>query len=319
MSDLTPKTDAYLRTSYPDDEIDLRELFGVLWAAKFKIIAITAVFAVGSVFYALSIPNQYKATSLLAPAQSGGGGLSSALGQLGGLASLAGVSIGGGESSESQIAQEVMKSRSFVESFIANNDLAVEVYAAKGWNKSSDSLMINGDVYDVTDEAWLLEGDETGELGPPSGWALFQRFRGMLSISQDKKSGLVSVSIEYYSPRMAKELLDLYVAAINEHMQARQVAKVSNNIRYLEVQIAKTSIAEMREVFYTIIEEQTKNKMVAEASPEYAFSAISPSMIPEEKSKPKRALICVLGTLLGGMLGVLVALIRHYVFAKSDD
>ena len=46
------------------------------------------------------MPNQYKATALLAPAQSSGGGLSGALGQLGGLASLAGVSIGGGESSE---------------------------------------------------------------------------------------------------------------------------------------------------------------------------------------------------------------------------
>ena len=32
-----------------DDEIDLRELFGVLWAGKIKIVAITAVFAVASV------------------------------------------------------------------------------------------------------------------------------------------------------------------------------------------------------------------------------------------------------------------------------
>ena len=100
-------------------------------------------------------------------------------------------------------------------------------------------------------------------------------------------------------------------------MQARQVKKVSNNISYLEAQIGKTSIAEMREVFYTIIEEQTKNKMVAEASPDYAFVAVSPSMVPEEKSQPKRALICILGTLLGGMLSVLLVLVMHY--AKKSD
>ena len=82
-----------------DDEIDLKELFLVLWSGKFIIAAITAVFAITSVLYALSVPNQYKATALLAPAQSDGGGLSSALGQLGGLASLAGVSIGEGSSS----------------------------------------------------------------------------------------------------------------------------------------------------------------------------------------------------------------------------
>ena len=299
-----------------DDEIDLRELFSVLWAGKVKIIAITAVFAVASVIYALSVPNQYKATALLAPAQSDGGGLSGALGQLGGLASLAGVSIGGGESSESQIAQEIMKSWSFVEGFIADNDLAVEVYAAEGWSKGSNELQINQDAYDSEGSEWLIE-DDSGVVGPPSSWQLFKAFSDKLSVSEDKKSGLVSVSIEYYSPQIAKQWLDLYISAINKHMQERQVEKVSNNISYLEAQIGKTSIAEMREVFYTIIEEQTKNKMVAEASPDYAFVAVSPSMVPEEKSQPKRASICILGTLLGGMFSVLLVLVMHYA-RKSD-
>ena len=299
-----------------DDEIDLRELFSVLWAGKVKIIAITAVFAVASVIYALSVPNQYKATALLAPAQSDGGGLSGALGQLGGLASLAGVSIGGGESSESQIAQEIMKSWSFVEGFIADNDLAVEVYAAEGWSKGSNELQINQDAYDSEGSEWLIE-DDSGVVGPPSSWQLFKAFSERVAVSEDKKSGLVSVSIEYYSPQIAKQWLDLYISAINKHMQERQVKKVSNNISYLEAQIGKTSIAEMREVFYTIIEEQTKNKMVAEASPDYAFVAVSPSMVPEEKSQPKRALICILGTLLGGMLSVLLVLVMHYA-RKSD-
>ena len=301
-----------------DDEIDLKELFGVLWASKVLIAAITVIFAISSVLYALSIPNQYKATAVLAPAQSDGGGLSSALGQLGGLASLAGVSIGEGSSSEAQIAQEIMKSWSFVESFIAKNKLEVEVYAAKGWSKGSGELKIDNDVYDIDTQSWLLEDAETGELTPPTSWQLFERFNAMTSVSQDKQSGLVSVSIEYYSPVIAKEWLDLYIGAINEHMQARQVAKVSLNISYLEAQIAKTSITEMREVFYTIIEEQTKNKMVAEASPDYAFVAVSPSMVPEKKSKPSRALICVLGTLLGGMLGVVIVLIRHSARSEPE-
>ena len=300
-----------------DDEIDLRELFGVLWAGKVKIIAIIAIFAVASVIYALSVPNQYKATALLAPAQSSGGGLSGALGQLGGLASLAGVSIGVGESSEAQIAQEIMKSWSFIDGFITDNDLAVEVFAAEGWSKGSNKLKINDDNYDVEKNEWLIEDDDTGELRPPSSWELFEEFSERLAVSEDKKSALVSVSIEYYSPQIAKQWLDMYVSAVNAHMQERKVAEVTNNINYLQAQIEKTSIAEMREVFYTIIEEQTKNKMVAEASPEYAFVAVSPSMVPEEKSQPKRALICILGTLLGGMLSVLLVLIMHY--AKKTD
>ena len=295
-----------------DDEIDLRELFGILWAGRIKILAITAVFAITSVFYALSVPDQYKATALLSPAQSSGGGLSGALGQLGGLAAMAGVSLGGGETSEAQVAQEIMKSWNFIDGFIESNKLAVEVYAADGWNKGSNELQIDSDIYDVSKNQWLVEDDDTGELGPPSSWKLFEKFSEKLAVSENKKSGLLSVSIEYYSPQIAKQWLDLYVAAINDHMQKRKMAKVTRNIEYLEAQIKKTNIAEMQEVFYTIIEEQIKSKMLAEASPDYAFVVVSPSMVPEEKSQPKRALICILGTLLGGMLSVLWVLVMHY-------
>jgi len=300
-----------------DDEIDLRELFGVLWAGKIKIIAITAVFAIASIIYALSVPDQYKATALLAPAQSSGGGLSGALGQLGGLASLAGVSLGGGESSEGQIAQEIMKSWSYIEGFIAENNIAVEVFAAEGWSKGSNELKIDADLYDTETKTWLAENNNTGEVGPPSSWKLFESFSKRLAVSEDKKSGLVSVSFEYYSPLIAKQWVDMYVESINRFMQQRQMDKVTRNIEYLQEQIGKTSIAEMQDVFYSIIEEQTKSKMLAEASPDYAFVAVGPSMVPEQKSQPKRALICILGTLLGGMLSLLLVLVMHYA-RKSD-
>ena len=300
-----------------DDEIDLRELFGVLWAGSRKIIAITAVFAFVSVIYALSLSDQYKATVLLAPAQSDSSDLSGALGQLGGLASLAGVDIGGGDSSEAKMAQEIMKSWSFIDGFIADNDLAVELCAVQDWSQGSNELLINDGVYDTENKQWLSSKNECDVRGPPSSWVLFQAFSERLVVSENKKTGLVAVHIEYYSPQIAKQWLDMYVAAINAHMQQRQMEKVTNNINYLQAQIEKTSIAEMREVFYTIIAEQTKNKMVAEASPEYAFVAVSPSMVPEEKSQPERAFICIIGTLLGGILSVLLVLVMHYA-RKSD-
>ena len=158
-----------------DDEIDLRELFAVLWAGRLKIIAITIIFAFASLIYALLVPNQYQATALLAPSQSDGGDLSGALGQLGGLASLAGVSIGGADSTESQIAQEIMKSWSFIENFIAENDLAVEVYAAENWDKGTNKLQIDQDIYDTKTKTWLVE-DDYGQQGPPSSWELYESF-----------------------------------------------------------------------------------------------------------------------------------------------
>jgi uncharacterized protein involved in exopolysaccharide biosynthesis len=295
-----------------DDEINLRELFTVLWVDKIKIISVTAIFAILSVFYALSVPNQYKASALLVPAQQQAGGISGALAQLGGIASLAGVSLGSGDSSESQIAQRIMQSWSFIEDFIKTNNLEIDVFAAEGWDRASGKLQIDEDLYNSGITQWLVRNDETNKVGMPSSWQLFETFTEMLSVSEDKKTGLVSVSIEYYSPQVAKQWLDMYISAINKHMQERQMEKVTRNIEYLEAQIAKTTIAEMQEVFYTIIEEQLKSKMLAEANPDYAFVPVSPSMVPEQKSQPKRALICILGTLLGAMLSVLLVLIMHH-------
>ena len=300
-----------------DDEINLRELFTVLWVGKIKIIAITAMFAIMSVFYALSVPNQYKASVSLVPAQQQSGGISGALAQLGGIASLAGVSLGSGDSSESQIAQRIMQSWSFIDDFIKSNNLEIDIFAAEGWDRASGKLNIDEDLYNSGTKQWLVKNEETNKVGMPSSWRLFETFTEILSVSEDKKTGLVSMSIEYYSPQIAKQWLDMYISAINKHMQERQMAKVTRNIEYLEAQIAKTTIAEMQEVFYTIIEEQLKSKMLAEANPDYAFVAVSPSMVPEQKSQPKRALICILGTLLGGMLSILMVLIMHY--AKKSN
>ena len=107
------------------DEVDLGELLGVLWAGKKIIVAVTAVFALVSVIYALSIANEYKATAVISPSQGGGSSmLGSMSSQLGGLASLAGINVGGNSGGESERALEIMKSQSFIVEFIEQNDLS---------------------------------------------------------------------------------------------------------------------------------------------------------------------------------------------------
>ena len=308
------RTDAPLAMEY-DDEIDLRELFAVLWAGRKLIAYVTSAFAVIAVIVALMTPNQYKATAVIAPAKGGSssmlGGLGAMASQFGGLASLAGIELGGSEGGEAQEALEIMQSWGFIEEFIAKNNLAVEVFAAEGWSAHNNKLSIDGSLYDSEQQQWV-RNPPSGKTIEPTGWELYKEFIERLSVSTDKKTGLLSVSVEYYSPIIAKQWVDLYIATINEHMRDRKLSQVNRNIEYLEVQIDKTAIAGMREVFYQVIEEQIKNKMLAEASPEYAFTTVSRAMVPEEKSQPKRVLICILATLLGGMLSVLVVLVMHY-------
>ena len=115
----------------------------------------------------------------------------------------------GGESSEAQIAQEIMKSWNFVEKFIVENNIAVEVYAAEGWNRSTNQLQIDSDLFDSETKTWLVENSHTGKTGPPSSWELFQAFSERFSVSEDREMGLITVSIEHYSPILAKQWLDM--------------------------------------------------------------------------------------------------------------
>lgn len=300
-------------TSAYGDEVDVKELFSILWAGKNRIVAMTAVFALASVFYALSIANEFRATAVISPSQGGGSSmLGSMAAQFGGLASLAGINIGGNSSGESDRALEIMTSQSFIVEFIEQNDLAVPLFAAEGWNRDSNQLEINADLYDSKEQRWLRDS-LPGRPSEPSSWELYQAFLERLSVVEENKGGLVVVSIEYFSPEMARDWVDTFITAINEHMRQRKLMQVNRNIEYLEAQIQKTAIADMREVFYQVIEEQIKSKMLAEASPEYVFSTVNRPMLPEIKSKPSRALICVLLTLLGAVFGGLFVLFQHYL------
>ena len=300
-----------------DDEIDLRELFTALWLYRRLIGIITATTTILALIYALLTPNQYQATAVLAPTQQDGGGLSAALSQFGGLASLAGINLVDSKGNEVRIAQQVMQSRSFIEQFIKQSGIAVEVMAVKGWDANADRLIIDSDIYSSTNRQWTRTPPK-GRAAEPSPWELYEVFEEMLSVSEDKKSGFVTVSIEYFSPYLAKQWVDNYILAVNLYLQQRKLRRINKNIQYLEEQIEITSVAEMRQIFFTLIEEQIKSKMLVEASPDYAFITVSEAMVPEEKSQPKRGLIVILAALLGIMLSVAVALMQFYWFNRNS-
>lgn len=301
-----------------DDEIDLRELFIALWKGKWIIIATTFIFAVGAVLYALSQPNIYKADALLAPAESSGsGGLAKMAGQLGGLATLAGVNLGSGESSQTDLAAQVMKSRQFIQHFIEKYELLVPLMAGKEWDLSSNQLIINNELYDEQTRTWLREPQGLRGAKPTAQEAHEMFVKEILTVSSDKTSGLYTVSVSHYSPYIAQQWVTWLVEEINQVMRERTIAESTQNLNYLQEQLQRTSVADMQATFYKLIEEQTKSLMLAEVQDEFVFKVIDPAVVPELKDKPKRALICVLGTLLGGMLGVAMVLVR-FAFRKED-
>jgi len=305
-------------TADGSDEIDLRELWNVLWNGKWVIIGITFVFAIASVLYAISLPNIYKSEALLAPAEeNSGGGLAGMAGSLGGLASLAGVNIGGGGVDKTAIAIEILKSREFNAQFVQKYDLLIPLMAAKGWDRKLNQLVIDKDIYDEAKKKWVRE-PKPPRAAEPSLQEAYKEFMELLDVSKDKEIGLVSLGVEHYSPRIAKEWVDLLVKEINAEVKQRDMEEARKSIEYLSNQLEKTAISDMKAVFYELIEEQTKTVMFAEVRDEYVFKTIDEAVSPELKFKPKRSLICILGAMLGSMFGSMYVLGTYFVKGKRE-
>jgi uncharacterized protein involved in exopolysaccharide biosynthesis len=300
MSDLTPKTDACLSSTYPDDEIHFKELFMVLWSSKWLISAFTSAAASVSVMVVLLFPNIYTANALLAPAKNSSAGLSGLMKQYGGLASLAGVSLSGGEEgSSAQLRIQLTRSRSFIGDFVVRHDILPELMAVESWEVGSGTLVFDSKAYDASSKTWVRDV-ERPKLAMPSMLEAHEEFMSVLGISEDKQTGYVTVSVEHHSPNVAAQWVSWLVEDINAVVKAQDVDEAFTSIEYLTQQIANTSLAELQAMFFELIQSQTESIMLAEVRPEYVFKAINSAVIPEEKSKPSRLLICVLGTLLGG-------------------
>jgi len=295
-----------------DDEIDLAELWRAVWAGKFTIIAISFIFAIASIFFALSKPNVYKASAILAPASAeGGGGLSALAGQFGGLASMAGINLGESGGDKTALAIEILKSRSFIENYIAKHELLVPLMAAEKWDMATDTLILNNDLYDQVNSKWVRDVKPPKKV-EPSSWEAFKQFSDLLSVSQDKTTSMVTIEIEYFSPAMAQQWLTWLISDINDFMRDQDQKEAQASIDYLTQELESIQVTTMETVFYQLIEEQTKSMMLTKVKAEYVLKTIDPPQVPEQKAGPKRALIVVLGTMLGGMLSVLIVLIRYF-------
>jgi len=311
MSELTPNNAPFLQNPYPDDEIDLKELFSVLWSGKGLISAVTGLAAAISVVVALLLPNIYTASALLAPAESSAGGLSSLMKQYGGLASLAGVSLPGDEEgSDAVLGMELMQSRAFVGDFIERRGILPALMAAKRWDSESRELLLDPDIYDTQTGVWVRDVDPP-KRPKPSLLEAHEVFVESLGVIEDDETGYVTVTFEHRSPEVAAQWVSWLVEDVNAAVKAQDVAEAKKSIEYLTQQVANTSLADLQAMFFELIQSQTETVMLAEVRPEYVFKTIDPAVVPEEKSKPSRVLICVLGTLLGGMMGVTIVLIRH--------
>ena len=309
-----------LSNQSPDfgDEIDLRELIRVLWQGKFWIIGTTFIAAVISIAIALRQPNIYRAEALLVATDEGSGGLTRLASQYGGLATLAGVNIPSGNSNQKTIGIAKLQSRRFIADFVERRNILPELMAASAYNINTGDLSYDLAIFDPETRIWTRDVEPPSQKKPSSQQA-FLKMTQILSVTEDIATGFVTVSIENLSPLIASEWVMWLVDDLNREMMLEATAESEQSINYLTEQLKNTQIVALQQVFYSLIEEQTKTLMLANSRPEYLFQTIDPAIASEARYGPNRRLTVVLGTIFGGILSVLGVLIRHYSFRIVED
>jgi len=299
-----------------NDIVSFKKLFSIIFRMKWFILFVTLVFAAGSIYIAKDKPNVYTAKGIFVPAQSdSGGGLSQLAGQFGGLAGMAGISLGGGKGDDNAIALELLKSRSFLQHFIKKHNILPELLATNTWDSETNTLVYDETMYLENEKKWV-RGAPPGRKVIPTPWEGYYTLLNLIQVEYISKKGFINISVTYLSPEIATKWLNLLIADLNSYWRLQEKKIAVDSIEYLQQQVKKTNNSEMQTIFYSIIAEQTQKILLTEVRKEYLFKTLAPIVIPEEKSAPSRALIVAAGTFLGGLLSLLFSFV--YVNVRPE-
>jgi uncharacterized protein involved in exopolysaccharide biosynthesis len=263
-----------------ESEINFVALFWIAWSQKYLVIAICLISGVIAAIFALTATPMFRAQIVVTEVRDTGmgGGANGLMGQLGGLASIAGLNLNANGPDAEHLA--VLESRGLVQEFVKRFDLTALILGKKV----------------VADPQWFA----------------VEWFRkNVIELKEEKLKGTVVINFEWRDPAVAARWANDFVALANELLRNRAVLESTRNIEYLNMQLPKTTVVEVQHAIYGLIEAETKSLMVAHGRADYAFTVVDPAVPPAMRFSPRRTLIVISGLILGGMLGVLVALARN--------
>jgi capsular polysaccharide biosynthesis protein len=237
----------------------------------------------------LAMRNVYRAQTVIAPVTEGSGLGGSLKNQIGGLAALAGIEVGDAFARKAEFLA-TLNSRALARAFIADQNMLPILYA---------------DRWDASNKRW-----RNGKA-PPMDTAIKKLATSVVIVIESHTDGLVTVSGEWYSPELAARWANRMVEMTNDLLRAKAALKAERSIEYLNKELAKTTIEEIRQGIYHSIEQQINDEMLANVQREFAYHVIDPAVPPDVKFAPKRTLI-VAGSAFGGLaIGLVFVFMRR--------
>ena len=285
-----------------EDEIDLKELFETVLKYKKQIAIFVFVITFITLIAVILMPNSYKSSVVLAPQ----GSQKSVSGGLASLAAMAGVNIGGGDSGDPYVVlNTVLDDNDFHSKVIQKYDLLEKLYKPKnlvypfGLNFSKDV-----DIPEDIDEA-IFEATK--------------KIKKILSLSQDKKSSMITLSATFYDRFLAKKLVDIYLKELIEKVKTNDLKEIKKQIFYYKKELSSTSDISLKEQLSKSISALTQKVVFSNANEYYFVRKVTESQVAyiKDKAKPKRALILVVSFITSLILAIFG--VFFYEFIKNSD
>jgi len=295
-----------------EDEIDLRELWQTIKNGKKTIVLVVFLIVSLTFVYALKIPNVYTSKSILIPASEGAG---PSLGGLGGLAAMAGISIGGGGSMTPDVAfNSLLNNYEFMKKFVVKNKI-LEYYNDENVDKNYVFALGYRGLYE------LFKSEKEEQDLDEQVFELVQKIQKSFSISSDKKTALITVSYSDSDRAYPPVIINAFLKDASKYLVENNLRIINEKLAYFERKMRASEGFELRTSISGIISKILEEKVMMQSKTYYQCDVLtlpSESYI-KDKTKPKRGLILVVSFITSIILGIFLVFFLEFIRQDEEE
>ena len=218
------------------------------------------------------------------------------------MSSIAGISMPNSGLNDGALVIETIGSRRFLSILLEHDDILPSLVVAQSYDATNKELVFDDSVYDKVTGNWV------SDLDKPSLLEAYKEYKKIVTISQDKKSGFITISTEHLSPIFAKDFGDLIIHELNSLIRKKELEESQKALTFLKEQISLTSLIEIK----TSINQLIQVQIMANIKEDYIIETIEPPFIAEEKIKPQRLKMLLIGLLVGIGTSISYVLLKGY-------
>jgi len=298
-----------------EDFIDISTLFKGFLKRKFFIMFLVVAFSLIGVGYSLFLPNIYKSESILISSNAQGD--SSFSEGLDSFASLAGINLNSGDQSSQRkllIANETIRSKKFFNIFATNHNLLPHIFAGVGYDDLTGKVKFNKSIYNPEEMQWKIDIQNSKQYSLEEAYEIFWTRIANFRTVQDGK--ILKLSIEYFSPSLAKEWNHLLIRDLNNYLREEERLVNERYLDYYQKKLTENTVVDIDNVITALISARIQSLALIESEPEFVYMVIDPALEPSSKDSPRRSIIVMFFCILGFFIALGAVIIKDFFIKK---